>query len=129
MRRASRLADHHAIGLDLDVEQQAARVFDDLEEVAAHENFSAAKRKEEDSSVRELVQHVFDLGRGHLAVVVVIQIAVNATLVATVGDVEMHADRDAEPQRLLIHLRQKAHRASGGGGEGMGCSETRRMPC
>src|SRR5580693_9232260 len=104
-------------------------MFDDLEEVAPHKNFSAAKRKEEDTSVRELVQHVFDLGRGHLSVVVVIQIAVNATLIATVGDVQMHADWDTEPQRLLVHLRQQAHRASGGVGEGMGCSETRRMPC
>src|ERR1700674_342281 len=125
------LADHYAVGFQLDVEQQAARVFHDFEEIAAHEDFSAAKSKEEDSSIRELGQNVFDLGRRHLAMVVVIHIAVNATLVATIGDVKMHTDRNAEPQRLLIHLREKAHAASGGeaGEFVMGCADTMRMPC
>src|SRR5271170_4761891 len=126
-----RLADHNAIGLDLDVEQQPARMFHDFEEVAAHEHFAAAKSEEEDSSIRELVQNTCDLGSRHLAVIVVIQIAVDAALVATIGDVEVHADGDAQPQRLLVHLRQKAHAASGGEAAEfvMGCSDTRRIPC
>src|SRR5208282_2949238 len=76
-------------------------------------------------------QNIFDFGRGHLAVVVVIQIAVDATLVATVSDVQMHADRNAQAQGLLVHLCQKAHCASGGeaGKFVMGWSDTMRMPC
>src|SRR5579863_5133012 len=112
-----RLADHRAIGFHFDVEQQAARMFHDFEEIAAHKHFSTTQREEENSSVGELIQNVFDLGSGHLAMIVVIQIAVDATFVTTISNVEMNAERNAEDQRLLIHLRQKAHRTSGAGGE------------
>src|SRR5580692_2220527 len=124
-----RLANHHAVGFQFDVKQQTPRVFDDFEEIAAHQHFSAAKRKKEDSSIRKLVENVQNLGRGHLAVIVMIEIAMNAPFIATVSDVEMHADGNAQPERLLIHLGQKTHAASGGDAAVMGFSETRRMPC
>ena len=61
-------------------------MFDDFKEIAAHQNFSATKRKEENSGVRELVENIFDLRRGHLAVIIVIQIAMNAPLIAAIGE-------------------------------------------
>ena len=53
-----RLADHHSVGLYFDVEQQTARMFHDFEEIAAHQDFAAAKRKKENSGVGELVEHI-----------------------------------------------------------------------
>ena len=48
--------------------------------------------------------------------VVVIEIAVNAALVTTISDIEMHADGDAQLQRLPIHLEEKAHNVCAGEG-------------
>src|ERR1700731_1112456 len=125
-----RFADHRAIGFHFDVEQQAARVFHDVEEIAAHEDFTTTERQEENSGIGKLIEDVFDFGRGHLAVIVVIEVAVDAAFVAPISNVQMHAERNAEAERLLIHLRQKAHRATAAGGESMmGCADMVRMPC
>jgi hypothetical protein len=41
--------------------------------------------------------------------IVVIEIAVHAALIAAVSDVEVNADGHPQVQRFLIHLGQKAH--------------------
>src|SRR5205807_5054128 len=64
--------------------------------------------------------------------IVMVEVAVHAALVAAVGDVQVHTDGDPQRQGFLIHLRQQSHSSSGGGAEDglrIGCSDTRRMPC
>src|SRR5438067_9321866 len=56
--------------------------------------------------------------------VVVVEIAVHAALVAAVGDVEVHAEGNSELQGALVHLLHQGHAASP-----MGRSETSRIPC
>lgn len=62
--------------------------------------------------------------------IVVIQIAVNAALVATVCDIKMDAERNSKSERLLIQLEKKTHTAETGSGEAsvMGPSEMRSIP-
>src|ERR1017187_2751077 len=80
----------------------------------------------------ELFEHIDDFRRRHLAVIVVIEIAMHAALIAAVGDIEVNAEGQAQVQRFLIHLSTKCHRLSGDREES-GCvtgrSDTSRMPC
>ena len=56
------------------------------------------------------VEQILDLGERHLAVIVVIEVAVHAPLVAAVGQVELRAERDAKAQRPGTHFpHQRAH--------------------
>src|SRR5438132_1419843 len=71
-----------------------ASVLDDLQEVLPHKDLAAAEDQEEDAGLGELIEHVLDLGGGHLALVVVVEITVHAALVAAVGDVDMNAEWD-----------------------------------
>ena len=110
MRSGLRLADHDRVGLDLDREHQPARVLEDLEQIRPEENLAAADGEEEDPGVGELVEQILDLGGRHLAVIVVIEVAVHAPLVAAVGEVELRAERDAKAQRPGTHFpHQRAH--------------------
>ncbi len=61
-----------------------------LEEIAAHQHFAAAECQEKRPSFCQFIEYVLDFCRGHFAVVVVIEVAVNATLVAAVSDVEVN---------------------------------------
>src|SRR5271170_4749973 len=75
---------------------------------------------------------MLDLDGRHLPMIVVIKVAVDALLVAAVGEIELHAVRNAQPQRPLAHLlHEHAHRGSctDAAGFGIGCSEISRMPC
>ncbi len=111
LRQAVRLvfADHDGVGLDLDAEQQRARILQQLEEIAAQEHLAAAEHQKENSGRGELIEQVLDLGRGHFAVVVVVQVTVDTPLIAAVGDVHLDAQRDAHFERFRAHFLHQAH--------------------
>lgn len=112
--RRLRFPDHHRIGLELDAEGERAGPLQNFEKIFAQENLAAAQRQDKDSGVSHLFQQVLDFGGGHLAVVVVIEIAVHALLVAAVGEIELHAERNAQLQCPVAHLlQQRAHRLVG----------------
>src|SRR5215831_12351944 len=121
--------DHHRIGLDLDVEKQPPCVLQQLEEVAADEDFTSADRQEEDARLGELVQDALDFLGRHLAMIFVIEITVHAALIAAVGNVEVDGDRYAEIEGLLAHFTEQGHGTSPACGPLNGRSETRRIPC
>ncbi len=122
--------DHYAVGLHLHVEQQLPRPLHDFKKVAAHQNFTAAEREKEDAGIGELFEHIDDFRRRHLAMIVVIEVAMHAALIAAVGDIEVNADGQTQVQRFLIHLGEKAHWRSGEPEESSrGWCDTSRMPC
>src|ERR1039457_6918485 len=98
------LVDHHPVGLHFYVEQQLPRPFHDFKKVPAHENFTATESEKKDAGVGELSEHIEDFRRRHLAMIVVMQVAMHAALIAAVGDIEVNAEGQAKVQRLLIHL-------------------------
>src|SRR5215475_12817004 len=73
---------------------------------------------------------MFDLGGGHLAVVVMVQIAVDAAFVAAIGNIELNSHRNIEAQGLRLQLHhQLAHRTPpADGAVTIGCSDTSRIP-
>jgi hypothetical protein len=77
-------------------------MLDDLEEVGAHEHLAARERDVEPAERRELVEDAGPLGRGHLALprrlflaVLDHAVAMDALLVAAIGQLEMHVQGDA----------------------------------
>ena len=62
------------------------------------------KHEEESAGLGQLVEHVHDLGRAHLAVIVVVQVAVDAALVAAVRHIELDAQRHARLERPFVHF-------------------------
>src|SRR5437867_12866680 len=56
--------------------------------LGAEKDPAAADRQEEDARGGELIEDVLDLGERHFAVIVVIEVAVDAALVAALGQVE-----------------------------------------
>src|SRR5581483_11409879 len=95
-----------------------------FEEVHPHQDFATAQGKEERSGFGELVQHIPDFPGGHLSMIVVVEVAVHASLVAAIGDIQMNSQGDTKLQGALVHLLQQGHAASS-----MGESESTRMPC
>src|SRR5271169_5961005 len=90
------------------------------------DNLGRAEGENEDAGLGHLVEQVLDFCRGHLAVVVMIEIAMHAALIAAIGQVELNAERNVRLQRLSGHfLQESAHRASPAAGFrwGMGSSE------
>ena len=81
-------------------------MLEDFKKIPAHQNFAAADRQIENAGVRHLIEQVLDFGGGHFAVVVVIQIAVDTPFIASVGHVQLNAQRDVQPERLSNHFRQ-----------------------
>src|SRR5208282_2327714 len=125
-------------GLELDAEGKRARILQNLEKILAHENLAAAQSQDENAGVGHLLEQVLDFDSGHLPVVVVIKVAVNALLVAAVGQIKLHTEGNAQPQRPVAYLlHYRAHRCCGSCTSGVlaigcseiGCSEIRRMPC
>ena len=82
-------------------------MLENLEEVPAHQDFAAAQDEEEHAGFGQLIEDVAHLGRGHLTVVVVIEIAMLAALVAAVRDVQVGAQRHASIKRPLAHFRNQ----------------------
>ena len=90
MRAASRSRIMIALVLSFTQKvSRAAGVFEHLEKILAQENFAAAQGQNEDAGFGHLVEQVLDLRGGHLAVVVMIEIAVHAAFVAAIGQVEL----------------------------------------
>src|ERR1700722_13717190 len=98
------LMNHHRIGLQLYAERKPARVLSDLEKIAAHQNLASADGQEEHSGLRHLVEQIFDLRRSHLAMIVMIEITMDATLIAAVSQIKLYTQRNAEAQSLRAHL-------------------------
>ena len=98
-RHASRFwfPDHDGVGLDPYAEHQLACVLEQFEKITAHQDLAAAEGQEKCSRVREFFQHTLNLARGHLPVIVMVQIAVNTALIAAVRDVEMETSARPVP--------------------------------
>ena len=110
------LAEEDGVGLELDVEAELARVAEELEEILAQEQLAAAEDQKERARRRELIEHALDFGGGQLAVVVVIEVAVHAALVAAVGEIELHREGHALFERAIPHhLHQRAHARTSSG--------------
>ena len=103
--------DHDRVGLDLDVEQETPGVLDQFKEVAAHKDLAAAEGEKENARLGQLIEHIFDFGGRHLAVVVVVEITMHAALVAAIRDVQVHGEGHAQLKGFLAHL---THQASSG---------------
>src|SRR5437870_10138368 len=76
-----RLANHDAISLESHVEKQAPGILQDLKEITTHEYFPTAERKKQRARLGQLIQYILNFGNSHLAEIIVLQIAVNATFV------------------------------------------------
>ena len=133
-----RLAQQDAVGLDLDVEHQPARVGQQLEQVAPQQQLAAAEDQEQRAGGGELIEDAADLRGGQLAMIVVIEIAVHAPLVAAVGQIELHRQRHVggrgRDPRPAASRRPSAHpRASAGPSTALGAGrrrdESSTMPC
>ena len=137
--RRLRFTNQHRIGLEFDAEGKGTRALENFEEILAKKNLAAAKGEDKDAGFGHLFEQVLDFRRGHLTVVLVIEIAVNTLLIATVSEINLRAEGNAQPQRPLAHLlHQGAHgcccSCTGApvlaiGCSEIGCSEIRRMPC
>jgi hypothetical protein len=109
------LAAEKRIGLELHANHQTAGGFEKVEEVPVltQKNLTPAEREDEDAGLGHLVEQGLELRRGHLAKVVMIEIAGHAAFVAAVGQIELDAERDAQLQSFIGHLlQQSAHRDS-----------------
>src|SRR3954469_9415854 len=126
------LADHDRVRLELHAELALhAGVFENLEEIFAEKDFAATECQNEDARIGHLVEQVLDLRCGHLAVILMVEIAMNASLVTAVSQIHLHAERDILRQGLLGHLlQQSTHRDSPPAGFSgtIGCSDIRRIP-
>jgi hypothetical protein len=98
------LADHEAVCLYFYAKPQPARVLQDFEEVHAHQHFAAAQRKEENSGIGKLVEEILDFSKGHFPVVIVVQVAVRAPLIATIGNVQVGIQRHTQFQSLGLEF-------------------------
>src|SRR5260370_32532966 len=119
-----------ALGVVLQIERRGGGLFKNSKKARPHNHSPATEGKEKSACLRQLIQHVFDLGGAHFAVIVVIQIAVNATFVATVSYVQMDGERNSQFHSPLIHLLHETHAVSLDpvDGSSIGRSETSKMP-
>ncbi len=99
------LANQNSVGFQFYAERPQACVLQNFEKVPPHQNFAAADRQIENAGIRHLGQQVLDLRGGHLAVIVVVEIAVNTPLVATIRKIQLHAQRNVHLERLSGHFR------------------------
>src|SRR5256885_14625443 len=102
------LPNENAIGLELDAESPQAGVLQDLEEIPAHHDFAAADGEIEDSRVRHLVEKFLDFRGSHLSVIIVVEIAMDTSLVAAISQVQLHAERNVQLEGLGGHLHDRS---------------------
>ena len=91
---------------------QTSRGGQNLVEIRAQENLTPAERQKQRPRARQIVQHLQALRGGQFSLVVMIQIAMHAALVAAVRQVEMHAERPVLLHRArdqTIHYGCKTH--------------------
>src|ERR1700685_1097443 len=93
--RRLRFANQYGIRLELDAERKRARTLENFKKILPQKDLPTAAGKNKNARFRHLLQQMLDLHRGHLTVIVVIEIAVHALLVATVGKVELRAEGDS----------------------------------
>src|SRR5579884_3010012 len=86
-----------------------ARVLQDCEKVATHQHLAPAESQEENTSIGDLIEHVADLGGGHFAMIVVIEITVNTAFVTTIGHIKLDTERHSQFERPRVHLLDEAH--------------------
>src|SRR5215831_2312329 len=121
------LANHDRVGLELHAELPLnPRVFENLEEILAEKNLAPTQAKNEDACICHLIQQMLDLRSCHLAMILMVEITMHTPLIAPIGQIELHAERDVPRQCLPGHLlEQSAHfdfpRA-------IGCSDICRIP-
>ena len=130
--RRLRFANHHGIGLQLDAEGQGTGALEDLEEIFAQENLAAAQGQNKYTGLGHFLKQMLNLGGSHFAVIVVIEIAVNALLVAAISKIKLDAERNTQAQRPFAHLlQQRAHRVTGADELtwAIGSCESSKMPC
>src|SRR5437016_4433285 len=84
-------SDEQRIRLKTYVELQPARRCENFFQIFAKKNFSAAKREKEGAGASQLLQRIHTFARGQLAVVLVVEVTVHASLVAAIGQIKMHA--------------------------------------
>ena len=114
------LSNHHAVRFYFDIEQELSRPFYDGEKVPAHENFSAADRQKKYAGIGQLIEQFENFSRRHFAMVIMVEITMHAALVASVGNIEMDAQRYAQVERFLVHLGEKTHEVETAGEESNG---------
>src|SRR6185312_10472651 len=83
-----------------------------LEEVLAEQQLAAAEGEEHCAGRRQLIEHVLHFGRRHLAVIVVVEITVNAALVAALCQIEVHGEGDAIRHRAIADAVHQGSRHS-----------------
>src|SRR5262245_14865966 len=102
------LANHDGVGLELHAELPLdPRILKNLEEVLADKDLATAQCQYEYASICHLVEQSFDLGGVHLAMIVMIEVTVDAPFIASIGEIELHAEGDLLFQRLLAHLQEQ----------------------
>src|SRR5579863_6472547 len=101
--------DQQGVRLELDIEAPEARVFDDREKVLAQKDLSAAEGQEHGPRVRHLIEQVAQFGQTQLGRVVVIEIAVDTSLVAAPGQIDMYAERNGHVHGATVQRFQKSH--------------------
>ena len=104
--------DHHRIGLQLYVEAQFAGVLQDLKAIAPQQRLPPLMLRKNVPHSASWRMRILDLGGAHLVFAFVIEIAVDATLVALPRDVNMRAQRNALLGRLAVHLFKQTHGTS-----------------
>ena len=136
MRAAARSLSRMPFVLSLTSKPSTAGVGQQVEEVFSQEQLAAAEDQEERAGCGELIEHRLDLARRHLAVIVVIEVAVDAPLVAPVGEIEVHGQRNAVRERpipdplheVAHHTIPSARPSAPSSASTMASAEVRRMP-
>src|SRR5580700_5929274 len=86
------------VGFQADIEMKRASEFQQLKKVCTQKDFAAAEGEKQCAGLRQLLQHILDFLRLHLAVIFMIQIAVDAPFVATVRKINVDA-----PGEMTLH--------------------------
>src|SRR5262249_29716762 len=86
-------SDKQRVRFQTYIEVQAPRGRKNFLEILAKKNLTPAESKEQRSAPRQLLQDVDALAGRQLAAIFMIEIAVNTTLVAAIGQIEMHTER------------------------------------
>src|SRR5580692_3496730 len=106
--------DQDRVGLELHIEGQLARAPYDRKYILAQHRLAAADSQQKYTRIGHLYEQAFDFVVAQFALIVVIEVAMDASLVATPGDVEMNAERDTELDRLGVDVFENCgHPASG----------------
>src|ERR1700676_5372123 len=97
-------ANQNGIRFQFDTETANASVLQNLEEIPAHQDLTAAQCEKKNARFRKLIQKILDFGGGHLAVIFMIEITMDAPLVATIGQVQLDSERNSQLERFGAHF-------------------------